>query len=241
MVVERRDGDQRERNLEVGTSWFQRQEDWAARRPTTAPTTGSGSRSIWTRPEVGDLTRPPDEPDSRERRLRRAAEPIDRRARRRSRSPTSSRRGGGHLPRRPDRRPGAGPGELLPELAGDGAEGPYRVAPNLMVVVPTANEVRLTTAATPPTCSSTCSRWPGWSCWCSSACGATNGSTILMRPARSRWRRTTRFPFSRPGYTEGDAEFDAPPPTGLPVTEQPPNRSPVDAESSPWAPDPPLA
>ena len=61
----------------------------------------------------------------------------------------------------------------------------------------------------------------------------------LMRPARSRWRRTTRFLLPA-GYTEGDAEFDAPA-HSLPVTEQPPNRSPVDAESSPWAPDPPLA
>ena len=30
VVVEDRGGDQRERNLEVGTSWFQRQDDWAA-------------------------------------------------------------------------------------------------------------------------------------------------------------------------------------------------------------------
>jgi len=30
VVVEERGGDQRERNLEVGTSWFQRQDEWAA-------------------------------------------------------------------------------------------------------------------------------------------------------------------------------------------------------------------
>ena len=30
VVVERRDGDQRERNLELGTSWFQHRDEWAA-------------------------------------------------------------------------------------------------------------------------------------------------------------------------------------------------------------------
>ena len=47
------------------------------------------------------------------------------------------------LPRRPGRRAGPGAGELLPELEALGATGPYRVAPNLMVVIPTKNDVSL--------------------------------------------------------------------------------------------------
>ena len=37
VVVRSADGDQRERNLEVGTSWFQRQEDWAAMPANDGP------------------------------------------------------------------------------------------------------------------------------------------------------------------------------------------------------------
>ena len=36
-------GDQRERNLELGTSWFQQRESGRRCRPTTVPTSGSGS------------------------------------------------------------------------------------------------------------------------------------------------------------------------------------------------------
>ena len=50
---------------------------------------------------------------------------------------------GAVVPRRRGRRAGPRQGQLLPELAVDGAEGPYRIAPNLMVVVPTETEVRL--------------------------------------------------------------------------------------------------
>ena len=45
-------------------------------------------------------------------------------------------RSGSPVHRRSDRRAGAGEDQLLPELACSGAKGPYRIAPNLMVVVP---------------------------------------------------------------------------------------------------------
>ena len=41
------------------------------------------------------------------------------------------------VPRRPRSASRCGAGVVLPELEGDGAEGPYRLAPNFMVVVPT--------------------------------------------------------------------------------------------------------
>ena len=45
----------------------------------------------------------------------------------------------------------------FPNWTVDGAEGPYRVAPNLMVVVPTENEVRADLRAQRVgRCSSTC-------------------------------------------------------------------------------------
>jgi hypothetical protein len=49
------------------------------------------------------------------------------------------------------------------------------------------------------------------------------------------------FSFAPTGYRDADDEFDAPPPTGLPVTEPPYDRSPVDAETAQPPPDPPVA
>ena len=112
-------------------------------RPTTVRPTGSASRSrsTWT-PRVG-------EPGDRGRKVDIVvpAEPIDAgRPARRSRCPTSTiERAVVSLLRRPDRRAGAGPGQLLPELGGDRAPTARTAsAPNMMVVVPTANDVEMT-------------------------------------------------------------------------------------------------
>ena len=108
-------------------------------RPTTGPPTGSASRSRSTwRARVG-------EPGDRSRNVDyRRARRADRR---RSTCPeiTVSDVEIGEqsvsLPRRPDRRAGAGQGQLLPELAGARRRGPVPGRPNLMVVVPTSNDV----------------------------------------------------------------------------------------------------
>ena len=135
-------GDQRERNLELGTSWFQHRDEWAAIPADDGP---------------GRLAADP---------RRRRPEPPRARPQPRRRRPRHPRQAGRH--RRaaasrsspsPCRRstvsdvvideqdlsfhvdqvgvPVLVKVSLLPELDGDGAEGPYRIAPNLMVVVPT--------------------------------------------------------------------------------------------------------
>ena len=66
VVVNDRDGDQRERNLELGTSWFQHPEDWAAIPADDGP-------EEWQRIDVvvdenrlvPDPNRPADDPDTR--------------------------------------------------------------------------------------------------------------------------------------------------------------------------------
>ncbi len=245
VVVERRGGDQRERNLELGTSWFQHPEEWAALPADDGP-------DDWQRIEVAvdesrqipDPTRPPDDPDTRGKQVdivvpQQPIEPVPL-------DPvqvSDVEMGQQDLSFRVDQVgvPVLVKVSYFPNWEVDGAEGPFRVAPNLMVVVPTDNEVRLHYGRS------------GSELLFYALTLVGIGMLVFFRlrgderfddpdAAGSEPVATDdTFSFSRPGYTQGDAEFDAPPPTGLPVTEQPPNRSPVDAESSPWAPDPPLA
>ena len=73
VVIEGRGGDQRERNLEVGTSWFQRQDDWAAIPADDGP-------ESWQRVPVDiDLDVRVGEPDERSRNVDYVVptEPID--------------------------------------------------------------------------------------------------------------------------------------------------------------------
>ena len=73
VVVEERDGDQRERNLEVGTSWFQRREDWPALPADDGP-------DSWQRiPVEVDMEARVGEPGDRSRNVDYVvpAEPID--------------------------------------------------------------------------------------------------------------------------------------------------------------------
>jgi hypothetical protein len=134
VVVADRSGDQRERHLEVGTSWLQHRDEWAAIPADDGPET-------WQRIEV--------EPDLARREENRVdivvpTEEID---------PVT-------LPAVEVSDVEIGQQEVsfrvdqvgvpvlvkvsyFPNWAVEGAEGPYRVAPNMMVVVPTENEVRL--------------------------------------------------------------------------------------------------
>lgn len=140
VVVESRGGDQRERWLEVGTSWLQNPDDWAARPAADGP-------DSWQRVGVVvDETRRIGEPDGTGRKVDVVvpATPIET----------------VELPEIAVSEVEVGDDSVsfsvdqvgvpvlvrvshFPNWKVDGAEGPYRVAPNMMVVVPTSNEVRL--------------------------------------------------------------------------------------------------
>ena len=134
VVVDQRDGDQRERNLELGTSWFQHRDEWAAMPADDGP-------ADWQRIHVdvdeSRLVPDPDaaEPDTRGKqvdivvpaggdRARHAAAGHGERRR--------DRRAGPLVPRRPGRRPGPRQGLLLPELDGARRRGsvPRRAEPD---------------------------------------------------------------------------------------------------------------
>jgi hypothetical protein len=140
VVVEKRGGDQRERWLEVGTSWLQNPNEWTALPAADGP-------DEWQRVRVAiDLTRRNGEPgsDSRKVDIVTVVDPVENT----SFEPTTvsdvviddesvsfevSDVG----------RPVLVRVSYFPNWRVEGAEGPYRVAPNMMVVVPTQTEVRL--------------------------------------------------------------------------------------------------
>ncbi len=146
VVVEERSGDQRERNLEVGTSWFQRQEDWAAVPADDGP-------AEWQRiPVEVDMAARVGEPGDRSRNVDYVvpAEPIvpvaldpvtvsNVEVEEQSISFEVDQIGVPVLVRV----------SYFPTWKVEGADGPYRVAPNFMVVVPTSNEVTLSYSKTP--------------------------------------------------------------------------------------------
>jgi hypothetical protein len=133
-------GDPKERWLEIGTSWFQHPEDWAAVPVADGPET-------WQRVEaVVDLNRRQGEPTDSSRRVDivKPSETINEV----ELSPvtitntvledeaisfTVDQVGVPVLVRM----------SYFPNWKVENAEGPFRVAPNMMVVIPTSNEVRL--------------------------------------------------------------------------------------------------
>jgi hypothetical protein len=145
VVVEGREGDQRERNLEVGTSWFQRREDWPAVPADDGP-------DEWQRiPVEIDMAARVGEPGDRSRNVDYVVpseqidvvdlEPVtvsnvvvDQQ----SISFDVDQVGVPVLVRV----------SYFPTWAADGAEGPYRVAPNFMVVVPTEEHVTISYSKT---------------------------------------------------------------------------------------------
>ena len=141
VVVSSRGGDQRERNLELGTSWFQHADEWAAMPADDGP-------AEWQRIDVMvDLERQiGTKPMSSGRKVDIVvpAEPI---------TPvplqavtvSDVRLGDQDLAFTVDQVgvPVLVKMSYFPNWKVDGAQGPYRIAPNLMVVVPTAQQVRL--------------------------------------------------------------------------------------------------
>jgi hypothetical protein len=135
VVVNRRDGDRRERNLELGTSWFQHRDEWVAMPADDGP-------AAWQRIDVQpDLTRRQDDRvDIVQPAQPIAAVPLD---------PvvvSDVDLGEQDLRFRVDRVgvPVFVKVSYFPNWEVSGAEGPYRIGPNMMVVVPTSNEVHLT-------------------------------------------------------------------------------------------------
>ena len=142
VVVNGRSGDQRERNLELGTSWFQNPDDWAAMPADDGP---------------GRL--------ATDRRRRRRDPP---RGQRQGREDTRRHRRAGASRSTPSTEPHVEVSNVeineqslsfdvdqtgvpvlvkvsyFPNWEASGAEGPYRVGPNMMVVVPTSNHVEMT-------------------------------------------------------------------------------------------------
>lgn len=141
VVVQTSGGDPRERWLEVGMSWFQQPEDWPALPVADGPREWQRVRA-----EV-DLTRRDGEPGNSSRRVDIVvpAEPV----RTVALSPvsiTNVQVGTSDVRFSVDQ---VGVPVLVrvsyfPNWNVSGAKGPYRVAPNMMVVIPTSNDVHLT-------------------------------------------------------------------------------------------------
>ena len=141
VVVRERSGDQRERHLELGTSWFQNRGDWPALPADDGP-------ESWQRIDaVIDLERRQGEPGERGRRVDIVVpatgvsivdlpevQVSDLQVEQQSLSFSVDRVGVPVLIRM----------SYFPNWEVSGAEGPYRVAPNSMVVVPTSERVELT-------------------------------------------------------------------------------------------------
>ena len=141
VVVRGRSGDARERNLELGTSWFQHPEEWAAMPADDGP-------AEWQRISVQvDLERREGEPGDSGRKVDivEPVEPIepvalppvevsDVQIEQQSLSFSVDQVGV----------PVVVKVSYFPNWEASGALGPYRIGPNMMVVVPTANEVELT-------------------------------------------------------------------------------------------------
>ena len=141
VVVRARPGDQRERHLELGTSWFQNRGDWPALPADDGP-------DSWQRIDaVIDLERRQGEPGERGRRVDIVVPATgvsvvelpevrvsNVQVEQQSLSFSVDRVGVPVLIRM----------SYFPNWDVSGADGPYRVAPNSMVVVPTSERIELT-------------------------------------------------------------------------------------------------
>jgi len=148
VVVAGREGDQRERNLELGTSWFQQPDEWAAIPADDGPESWQRiSVEVDESRAIPERDRPADDPDTRGKQVDIVvpSTPID-----------------------PVALPGIEVSDVEMDQEGlsfrvdqvgvpvlvkvsyfpnwdvSGAEGPFRIAPNFMVVVPTEQDVQLT-------------------------------------------------------------------------------------------------
>jgi hypothetical protein len=133
--------DAKERWLEIGTSWFQNPDDWSALPAADGP-------ESWQRVRIGiDFDRRIGEPDDRSRRVDVV---VPREAVTITKVPaarvTDVVQGRSTVSFRVDKigTPILVRTSYFPNWRVSGAEGPFRVAPNMMVVVPTESDVTLT-------------------------------------------------------------------------------------------------
>jgi hypothetical protein len=140
VVVSMASGDPRERWLEIGTSWFQHADEWAALPADAGP-------QEWQRIDAKiDLTRREGEPGASGRRVdivtpSQAIEPV-------ALPPvvvSNVEMGQSDVSFSVDKIgvPVLVRVSYFPNWKVDGATGPFRVAPNMMVVIPTSNTVKL--------------------------------------------------------------------------------------------------
>jgi hypothetical protein len=140
VVVSMESGDPRERWLEIGTSWFQHADEWAALPADAGP-------EVWQRVDAKvDLTRRQGEPGASGRRVDivtpgQVIEPValppvvvSNVVQKQSEVSFSVDEVGVPVLVRVS---------YFPNWKVDGANGPFRVAPNMMVVIPTSNTVKL--------------------------------------------------------------------------------------------------
>ncbi|MGZ4771307.1 MAG: hypothetical protein ACXV3B_01370, partial [Ilumatobacteraceae bacterium] len=142
VVANHRSGDQRERNLELGMSWFQHRDEWAAIPADNGP-------PEWQRIDVQvDKTRSDGlAPGASGRKVDivQSVEPIVAKPEP-AVSVSNVKLGDQDLSFTVDKIgvPILVKISYFPNWHVSGAKGPYRIAPNLMVVVPTSNNVHLT-------------------------------------------------------------------------------------------------
>ena len=140
VVVHHRSGDQRERNLELGTSWFQNPDDWAAMPADDGPDdwqridavvdenrrqlNDEGEKTrvdvVVPKQAINPVTLPPTEVSNVEINEQSLSFDVDRTG-----------------------VPVLVKVSYFPNWEAQGAEGPYRIGPNMMVVVPTSNHVEM--------------------------------------------------------------------------------------------------
>ena len=142
VVVGHRGGDQRERNLELGMSWFQNQDEWAAIPANDGP-------DEWQRIDVEvDATRSDGLAPGASGRKIDIVQPVEAIVPKDLPAVTVSnvQLGDQDLRFTVDQIgvPVLVKISYFPNWHASGAQGPYRIAPNLMVVVPTSTDVHLT-------------------------------------------------------------------------------------------------
>jgi hypothetical protein len=142
VVVHKRSGDQRERNLELGMSWFQHRDEWAAIPADDGP-------AEWQRIDVAvDPSRDdglPPGASGRKIDIVQPVEPIE--PKELSAVEVSNVQLGDQDLRFTVDQVGVPvlvKMSYFPNWHASGARGPFRIAPNLMVVVPTSTNVHLT-------------------------------------------------------------------------------------------------
>ena len=148
VVVAPRDGDRRERNLELGTSWFQQPDEWVAMPADDGPDEWQRiSVEVDEGRTVPDLTRAAEDPDTRGKQVDIVvpSSPIDT-----VELPpvvvSDVEIGQQDISFHVDQVgvPVLVKVSYFPNWQVTGADGPYRIAPNFMVVVPTDQDVHLT-------------------------------------------------------------------------------------------------